>query len=321
MPPRPRTLAVEYRDLDALRPAKRNPRLHDLPAIRASLQRFGLGDVAGIVDARTDRLVAGHGRIEALADMRTTGDQPPEGVHVTDGAWRVPVLVGARFRNATEAEAFLVGHNRTTELGGWDPEGLAAVLERSRPGAAWFVCAPSGPLFLQFATVLNEWDVWRQTILWVKDRMVMGRSDYHYRHEAIFAGATPGAPVELYDPDDADSIVYGWAPGAAHTTPPTRRETTVWEFPRPTASKVHPTMKPVDLVAHAIRNHTRPGDLVLDPFAGSGSTLIAAQVTGRVASVIEVDPGYCDVIARRYQQTSGDVPCLDGTPTDLLSGK
>lgn len=77
-------------------------------------------------------------------------------------------------------------------------------------------------------------------------------------------------------------------------------EVTVWEHQQPSTNEHHPTQKPVDLMRRAIENSTAPGHIVLDPFAGSGSTLIAAEVTGRVARCIELDPRYCDVIRRRY---------------------
>src|SRR5690606_24347916 len=106
------------------------------------------------------------------------------------------------------------------------------------------------------------------TIVWVKDRFVLGRADYHYRHEAIFHGEVPGG-TGGDEERDADSILYGWKAGAAHQAPPNRKQDTVWDVPRPARSAEHPTMKPVELPARAIRNHTKRGDLVLDVFAGS----------------------------------------------------
>lgn len=171
-------------------------------------------------------------------------------------------------------------------------------LPHIRPGAGVYVAAPSGALFLDFAVVLAERDLWRQTLVWVKDQFVMGRSDYHYRHESIF---------------------YGWVPGGAHRPPPDRTQDTVWEIDRPRRSAEHPTMKPVALIVRALQNSTAAGQLVVDPFAGSGSTLIAAQDTGRQARVIELDPSYADVICRRFQEHTAVLPVRNGLPVDFTS--
>jgi len=154
----------------------------------------------------------------------------------------------------------------------------------TKPGACWYVAAPSGNLFQAFSIPLSELQVWRHTLVWVKDALVMGRADYHYRHESIF---------------------YGWTPGAAHQEPPDRKQDSVWEVPRPRSNKEHPTMKPIELITRAINNSSRANDLVLDPFAGSGSTLIAAEQTRRRARVMEIDPKYCDVIIARYERVTG----------------
>ncbi len=156
-----------------------------------------------------------------------------------------------------------------------------------RPGAVWFVTSPPGPLMLTFGKALNDLGIWRQTLTWVKDTIVLGHSDYHYRHEPMF---------------------YGWVPGAAHQEPPDRKGDSVWEFDRPKANREHPTMKPVELIRKCIENHTGRGDLVIDPFGGSGSTLVAAHVSGRTGAVVELDPRYVDVICMRYFRLTGSVP-------------
>jgi DNA modification methylase len=171
-----------------------------------------------------------------------------------------------------------------------DALGNAAI--HSRAGAAWFVAAPAGPLFIPFGNVLRDEGIWRQTLVWLKSSIVMGRSDYHYRHEAIF---------------------YGWKPGAAHTPPPDRKGDTIWEFDKPSRNAEHPTMKPVALIERAINNHSKVGDLILDPFGGSGSTLIACVKTGRVARLMELDPKYVDVICARFQKATGVQPILEST--------
>ena len=159
-----------------------------------------------------------------------------------------------------------------------------AIFTATKPGACWYVAAPSGNLFQAFSIPLSELEVWRHTLVWVKDTLVMGRADYHYRHESIF---------------------YGWTPGAAHQTPPDRKQDTIWEIKRPKANKEHFTMKPVELIERAIQNSSLAGQLVLDAFGGSGSTLIACEQTKRVARLIELDPKYCDVIVTRWENLTG----------------
>ena len=153
-----------------------------------------------------------------------------------------------------------------------------------REGASWYVAAPAGPLNHCFSTVLKELAVWRQSLNWVKNTFAMGRSDYHYRHEPIF---------------------YGWKEGAAHYFVDDRTQDTILEFDKPARNGVHPTMKPVALVERCIENSSKPGERVLDLFGGSGSTLIAAEKTGRTAYLMELDPIYCDVIVNRWEQATG----------------
>lgn len=163
-----------------------------------------------------------------------------------------------------------------------------------------------------------------QCLIWVKQSLVLGRQDYQWQHEPI---------------------LYGWRPGAAHRWYGERNKTTVWDqerpldelgkrdllemvkelrealnttaqrFDKPARNADHPTMKPVRLITHHLKNSSRREDLVLDPFGGSGSTLIAAEKLGRHARLIELDPIYCDVIIRRWQEfTGGQAVRQDGQP-------
>jgi DNA modification methylase len=121
---------------------------------------------------------------------------------------------------------------------------------------------------------------WSSTLTWVKDTHVMSRKDYHTQTEFIW---------------------YGWRKGAGRLVHlEDRNQSDAWMIPRPKKSIEHPTMKPIELVAKAINNSSRKGDLVLDLFGGSGSTLIAAEQTDRTAHLMELDPKYCDVIAIRF---------------------
>ena len=121
----------------------------------------------------------------------------------------------------------------------------------------------------------------RQTLIWSKNTMVMGRQDYQWQHEPC---------------------LYGWKEGASHTWYSDRKQTTILNFERPTSSKLHPTMKPVKLISYLINNSTKQEDIVLDSFLGSGSTLIACEKLQRICYGIELDPIYCDVIIKRWEQ-------------------
>ncbi|MDU7588699.1 MAG: site-specific DNA-methyltransferase, partial [Acidovorax sp.] len=125
---------------------------------------------------------------------------------------------------------------------------------------------------------------WSTFIIWAKNTFTLGRSDYQRQYEPI---------------------LYGWPEGATRHWCGDRDQGDVWHFNKPRVNDLHPTMKPVELVERAIRNSSRPGDVVLDPFGGSGTTLIAAEKSGRQARLIELDPKYVDVIVRRWQEWSG----------------
>jgi len=127
------------------------------------------------------------------------------------------------------------------------------------------------------------WKV-RQCLIWNKDTMVMGRQDYHWKHEPC---------------------LYGWKDGAGHLWAADRKQVTIISCKRPKRNDIHPTMKPVELIEYQLLNNTKGADIVLDLFGGSGSTLIAAEKNGRVARLMELDPKYCDVIVKRWEDFTG----------------
>lgn len=125
---------------------------------------------------------------------------------------------------------------------------------------------------------------WSTFIIWAKNTFTLGRADYQRQYEPI---------------------LYGWPEGATRHWCGDRDQGDVWNIKKPQKNDLHPTMKPVELVERAIRNSSRPGNVVLDPFGGSGTTLIAAEKSGRLARLIELDPKYVDVIVRRWQGWTG----------------
>lgn len=118
-----------------------------------------------------------------------------------------------------------------------------------------------------------------ECLIWVKNSLVLGRQDYHWRHEPI---------------------LYGWKEGAGHYFIDDRSQDTIWEYNKPKVNDLHPTMKPLELVGRAIKNSSKKGELVLDLFGGSGSTMIASEQIDRCAMLMELDEKYVDVIVKRY---------------------
>lgn len=124
----------------------------------------------------------------------------------------------------------------------------------------------------------------RQCLIWNKNSMVMGRQDYHWKHEPC---------------------LYGWKDGASHNWYSDRSQTTILEFDKPNKNELHPTMKPVELIAYQIKNSSKENDIVLDLFGGSGSTLIACEQLNRQCYTMELDERYAEVIINRYEKLTG----------------
>ena len=206
----------------------------------------------------------------SLADMVFT--DPPYGVDYADSqdarkragignknAHR-PIANDAR-ADKDQAEFWLAAFTR-----------LAAAI---KPGAAYYIASPQGGRMMMMMRAMTDAGIpQRHEIIWRKNSFVLGRCDYHYQHEPI---------------------LYGWREGGAHAFYGGRSQTSVWDFDKPRSANLHPTMKPVELVQKAIANSSKSGDLVLDIFGGSGTTLIACESSGRHCRMIELDAGYIDV--------------------------
>jgi site-specific DNA-methyltransferase (adenine-specific) len=134
-----------------------------------------------------------------------------------------------------------------------------------------------------------EWKI-RQCLVWVKSVFAIGRSDYHWKHEPC---------------------LYGWKDGASHYWGSDRSQTTVLDFKKPSKSELHPTMKPVELFEYQIGNSSKANDVVLDLFGGSGTTAIACERLSRKARLMELDPKYCDVIVKRWEDFTGKKAVLE----------
>ncbi|CAJ3063431.1 DNA methylase N-4/N-6 domain-containing protein [Burkholderia pseudomallei] len=143
---------------------------------------------------------------------------------------------------------------------------------------------------------------WSTFIIWAKNTFTLGRADYQRQYEPI---------------------LYGWRDGADHFWCGARDQGDVWQIAKPSKNDLHPTMKPVELVERAVRNSSKTRDIVLDPFGGSGTTLIASEKAGRRARLIELDPKYVDVIVKRWQNWSGNqaIRVADGVAFDDVAAQ
>jgi DNA modification methylase len=485
-PTRGDALRVELVDLARLKRWPRNPKDHDLPALRASLSRFGF--VAPIlVDEGTKRIVAGHGRLDALLEDQAAGAPPPARIEVRDGRWFVPVVRGLRFRDPREAEAYLIADNQTVILGGFDEARLAEALKdlgsfgaldgtgfstkdlddmfkrleaqgretttadpgpqteraalwqekwgvvlgqvwtaggqriycgdatdpaayprvlRGRLAALVFTDPPYGVSYearsgrhapmigdelrgdaladliarvlrqaAAFAQESAAFYVWhataseedysraltaaglekRQTLIWAKPSIVLGWGDYRWAHEPCFYACKAGQSPAFYGGRDegtvwraaatmGDQLAVLVGPGGVLTDgeggtlylterPPKGRRIrrvhvakgqsavlllgtggeppgTLWEVSRDSQPD-HPTQKPAELARRAIRNSSQPGEVILDPFAGSGATLVAAEQTSRAGCAIDIEPKYVAATLERLAQM-GLEPKVEG---------
>jgi DNA modification methylase len=155
---------------------------------------------------------------------------------------------------------------------------------------ACYICMSSSELHALQKAFTAAGGKWSTFVIWAKNTFTLGRADYQRQYEPI---------------------LYGWPAGHDHYWCGARDQGDVWHFDKPARNDLHPTMKPVALVERAVRNSSKSRDIVLDPFGGSGSTLIACEKAGRQARLIELDPKYCDVIVQRWQEWAGGTAMLE----------
>lgn len=160
------------------------------------------------------------------------------------------------------------------------------------PGAPIYVFYADSMTIPFMTTFMEAGFHFAQNCIWNKQQFVMTRKDYHYKHEPV---------------------LYGWREGKAHPWHTDRKQASVWNFDRPFKNELHPTMKPIELLEYPIQNSSQPGAVVLDLFGGSGSTLIACEKLRRKARLMELDPRYCDVIVKRWEEFTGEkAELIDG---------
>jgi DNA modification methylase len=171
-------------------------------------------------------------------------------------------------------------------------QALAVARQFAEPGAACYATVPSGPLLFYFFQAFTAAGfTFHAQLTWVKHHFVIGMADYHHRYEPILCG---------------------WLPDAAHYFVDDRSQDDVFEVDKPHISDLHPTTKPVELVARMVANSSRRGETVYDPFCGSGTTLVACEQLGRTGYGVEIDPGYLAVAIQRLADLGLEPQLIDG---------
>ena len=240
-----------------------------------------------------------------------------------DCVWTDPPY-GVNYVGKTK-DALTIENDSAADLPGLLLGAFQTVIACSRPGAPVYVAYSDNENVTFHAAMTEAGLLVRQHLVWVKPTMVLGGSDYQYRHEPIWQAQTPGEPDEG-TPADHEGVAYGFTPGGQGRLGRggpnwfgDNRATTVFEVAKPSANRDHPTMKPVELIDRMLANSLRPGGLVLDVFGGSGSTLIAAYHRRSRAALVELDPRYADAICRRFQEHTGVMPVrrADSVPVDF----
>lgn len=246
----------------------------------ASEDEFDIGDVSGIapeikkgdiIEIGQHRLICASSTIESNWEKLMNGELAT--MSVTDPPYNVDYV--GKTKDALKIEN---DKKSDSEFYQFLLDFYSSAFKYTKEGGAWYVWhADSEGANFRKAFIEAGFKL-AQCLIWVKDTMVMGRQDYHWKHEPC---------------------LYGWKPGAAHNWYTDRKQTTVLEFDRPKRNTEHPTMKPIPLIAYQIGNSSKKGDIVIDGFLGSGTTMVASHQMGRVCYGSEIDPKYCHVIVNR----------------------
>lgn len=276
-----------------------DPTLPEVPkSVRGEIYQLGrhrvmCGDATSLEDVRA--LMEG-----AAADLLLT--DPPYNVGLTGGTAEALTMLNDDFADEAEFREFLRA-------------AFSCARRAMAPGASFYIWHADGEPGLSFRSACKSAGLAvRQCLVWIKQVATLGRQDYHWQHEPCLHGQTDPEPGAAGEPDDEAApdpdmehlaCLYGWKDGRAHLWTSDRKQTTVLCFDRPSRSAEHPAMKPVKLFAYQMRNSTRPGARVLDPFAGSGTALVAAEQTDRTAYLMDLDPRCVDVILARWEAFTG----------------
>lgn len=245
-----------------------------------------------------------------LADMLLT--DPPYGVSLgTGGVYKVMEAYGIDMGGhdaANEDGSFLLNDNlKGDDFVQFLTDAFSNAVISMKPGAAFHIWHADVQRMAFDEACHNAGLIIRQCLIWVKDRFTLSRQDFQWQHEPCLYGERfmdedPG--------DEHETALYGWKSGAGHYWFKNRKQSTVLFFDRPTVSKEHPTMKPITLFDYEMKCNSLVDDIVLDLFAGSGTTIMAAEQNGRIAYCMEYDPKFVDVIIDRWQTWTGEEAVL-----------
>lgn len=219
------------------------------------------------------------GSATELSDVETLANGTKVDLYLTDPPYNVEYVGKTK-------DALTIKNDKQSDAGFLEflTDAFTAASAVLKAGASFYIWHADSEGFNFRAAVKNTGWLLKQNLIWNKNSMVMGRQDYQWKHEPC---------------------LYGWKDGDSHSWYSDRKQTTILSFDRPTKSVDHPTMKPVALMAYQITNSTKAGDIVLDSFLGSGTTLMACEQTERTCYGLELDPKYCDVIRKRYAKHIG----------------
>ena len=275
------------------------------------------------------RLMCGDATV--LADVQKLMDGKLATMVFTDPPYNV------NYQGGTEERLTIQNDNmQPAEFNEFLSKAFGTMFEATAAGGAIYIChADSVGANFRGAMTGAGW-LFKQCLIWIKNQFTLGRQDYQWQHEPILYGWKPGTAHQWYGGRKQSTIIEDGMPVViqrsdegtvititvgveklvlkvpdfeiVHTGDDS--DTTIWRFEKPLRNGEHPTMKPILLCARAIHNSSKAGDIVADFFGGSGSTLVAAEQTGRVCCSMELDPVYCDVIVHRWEEFTGQKAVL-----------
>ena len=278
---------IEIPPLPEEEAAQENERADSIPEVALNECGVKLGDIYQLGE---HRLMCGDstdlGQVKELMDGKLADlwiADPPFGVSYVE---KNAAVHGGIVKNAIGKE--IKSDTKTVEelKPFWKASAEAAyAVTTNKASNYWCACQGSDKMMMMMMMMMDEagWNI-RHELIWVKSSFVFGRSDYHYRHEPI---------------------IYGWKKKGNHEWHGDRKQSSVFQIDRPNKSDMHPTTKPVDLFSQFISNSTARGARVFESFGGSGTTLISCESLGRASNTMELDPHYCSVIIKRFEQFSG----------------
>lgn len=242
-----------------------------VPEVEQNIHEVKRGDIYLLGE---HRLMCGDSTSKDDVDKLMGGEKAD--MVFTDPTYGIAYIGGSKVRKEIENDAI--------DVFPFYKAFLSIAKDNSRKGGSIYIWHASSETHNVINAALESGWLFKSYLVWVKNNSTFGRSDYHWQHEPAF---------------------YGWGADGSHEWHGDRKQTTTWMIDRPSVSKEHPTMKPVELCERSIINSSKSGYKIYDPFLGSGSTLIACEKTNRKCYGMEIDPHYCSVIIERWQQFTG----------------